>query len=143
MVSAGDYVFAPGGTPHTYRNAGPSPARILDIISPSDGLELLAELGAVAGSSIDDKLLADVQSHHAATWWTRSQVGENRPTSSYREPSQVCSNYSRSSTRITSRSWNVGGPSHNAAIRSANSEVAGSAEFFMASSYDENSTTVM
>jgi hypothetical protein len=48
----------------------------------------------------------------------------------------------RSSTRMMSRSWNVGGPSHNSAIRSAYSEVAGSAEFFMASSYDENSTTV-
>lgn len=57
VVSAGDYVFVPRGTPHTYRNTGPVPARVLNIISSPDGVQLLAELGA----------LAEIHSRHAAS----------------------------------------------------------------------------
>ncbi len=67
LVSAGDYVFVPRGTPHTYRNAGPVPARVLNIISPPDGVQLLAELGALATSSVDETLLAEIHSRHAAS----------------------------------------------------------------------------
>ena len=67
VVVAGDYVFVPRGTPHTYRNAGPAPARVLNIISPPDGVQLLTELGALAGTSIDETLLAEIHSRHAAS----------------------------------------------------------------------------
>jgi len=67
VVAAGDYVFVPRGTPHTYHNAGPAPARVLTIISPPDGVQLLAELGALAGTSIDEALLAEIHSRHAAS----------------------------------------------------------------------------
>lgn len=67
VVATGDYVFVPRGTPHTYRNAGPAPARVLNIISPPDGVQLLAELGALAGTNIDETLLAEIHSRHAAS----------------------------------------------------------------------------
>jgi mannose-6-phosphate isomerase-like protein (cupin superfamily) len=67
MVTAGDYAFIPRGTPHTYRNPGPAPARLVNIISPPDGVRLLAELGALAGTSVDEKLLAEIHSRHAAS----------------------------------------------------------------------------
>ncbi len=66
VAAAGDLVFVPRGTPHTYRNTGPTPARLLNIISPSDGVELLAELGAYAGSGIDEARLAEIHARHAA-----------------------------------------------------------------------------
>ncbi len=67
LVLAGDYVFVPRGTPHTYRNAGPLPARVLNIMSPPDGVQLLAELGAFAKTSIDETFLAEIYSRHAAS----------------------------------------------------------------------------
>ncbi len=70
MVAAGDYVFVPRGTPHTYRNPGPAPSRVLNIISPPDGLQLLAELAALAGTSVDEKLLSEIHSRHAASMVT-------------------------------------------------------------------------
>lgn len=65
-AGAGDYVFVPRGTPHTYRNAGPLPARVLNIISPPDGIELLAELATLAGSGADEDALAELHVRHAA-----------------------------------------------------------------------------
>lgn len=65
-VSAGDYVFVPRGTPHTYRNAAGSLATILNIISPADGLGLLTDLGALAGRSVDEELLAQIHARHGA-----------------------------------------------------------------------------
>jgi quercetin dioxygenase-like cupin family protein len=35
QVSAGSYVFKPRGVPHTFWNAGPQPARLLEIIAPA------------------------------------------------------------------------------------------------------------
>lgn len=67
VAAAGDYVVIPRGTPHTYRNPGPSPARVLNIISPADGLQLLTELGALAGTNIDETLLSEIHARHAAS----------------------------------------------------------------------------
>jgi oxalate decarboxylase/phosphoglucose isomerase-like protein (cupin superfamily) len=67
MALAGDYVFVPRGTPHTYRNPGPAPSAVLNIISPPDGLQLLAELGALAGTSVNEELLAEIHTRHAAS----------------------------------------------------------------------------
>lgn len=63
-VEAGDYVFIPRGTAHTYRNPGPATARVLNIISPADGAELLVELGALGGGVVDETLLDDVFARH-------------------------------------------------------------------------------
>jgi mannose-6-phosphate isomerase-like protein (cupin superfamily) len=65
-VAAGEYVFIPRGTPHTIRNPGPAPGRLLNIISPPDGVQLLAELGALSGTSADEALLAEIHARHAA-----------------------------------------------------------------------------
>ena len=67
VAAPGDYVFIPRGTPHTYRNAGPEPARLLNIMSPSDGVQLLSDLGSLAGTKVDDTLLAEIHSRHGAT----------------------------------------------------------------------------
>jgi quercetin dioxygenase-like cupin family protein len=67
LVAARDYVFVPRGTAHTYRNPGPASSRVLIIISPPDGVQLLAELGALAGTDLDEKLLAEIHSRHAAS----------------------------------------------------------------------------
>jgi oxalate decarboxylase/phosphoglucose isomerase-like protein (cupin superfamily) len=66
LVTAGDYIFVPRGTTHTYRNPGPEPSRVVNIISPPDGVQLLAELGALARTSVDESLLAEIHSRHAA-----------------------------------------------------------------------------
>ncbi len=67
VAAAGDYVVVPRGTPHTYRNPGPAPARVLNIISPANGLQLLTELGALAGTNIDETLLSEIHARHAAS----------------------------------------------------------------------------
>ena len=67
MVAAGDYVFIPRGTSHTYRNPGPTPSRVLNIISPPDGVQLLAALGRLAGTSVGEELLAEIHSQHGAS----------------------------------------------------------------------------
>lgn len=66
LVEAGDYVFIPRGTPHTYRNNGPGSASILNLISPANGIQLLAELGALAGGPTDEDTLADLHARHSA-----------------------------------------------------------------------------
>lgn len=65
-AEAGDYVFVPRGIPHTYRNDGPGPAKVLNIISPADGVELLAELGKYAGTPMDEELLIALHARHRA-----------------------------------------------------------------------------
>jgi len=66
IASAGDYVFVPRGTPHSYRNVGPRPARMLNIMSPADGVELLVELGALAGKTVREEVLTEVHARHSA-----------------------------------------------------------------------------
>ncbi|CAL9648387.1 hypothetical protein SUDANB176_06543 [Streptomyces sp. enrichment culture] len=44
----GPYALKPRGIPHTFRNAGPEPARILEIISPAGFEGFFDELGTVA-----------------------------------------------------------------------------------------------
>jgi len=65
-AGAGDYVFVPRGTAHTYRNLGPAEATVVNIMSPADGVQLLAELGALAGRSVPDQALAEIFARHSA-----------------------------------------------------------------------------
>jgi quercetin dioxygenase-like cupin family protein len=67
LALRGDYVFIPRGTPHTYRNAGPEPARLLNILSPSDGMQLLSDLGSLTGTAVDEALLAEIHARHGAS----------------------------------------------------------------------------
>ncbi len=66
FADAGDYVFVPRGTPHTYRNDGPGTGRLLNIISPADGVDLLAELGKYAGTPLDETLLVELHARYRA-----------------------------------------------------------------------------
>lgn len=60
----GDTIYLPRGTPHTYVNRGPGPARILNIISPADGVELLADLGALSGATVSEAEMTHLMARH-------------------------------------------------------------------------------
>jgi len=47
-ATPGSYVFKPRGVPHTFRNAGPGPARLIEILWPS-GVERFYASGRPAG----------------------------------------------------------------------------------------------
>ncbi len=66
IAGAGDYVFVPRGTAHSYRNRGPDPARMLNIMSPADGVGLLVELGALAGGTVAEEVLTEIHARHSA-----------------------------------------------------------------------------
>ncbi len=67
QVGRGDLVYVPRGTPHTYVNHGPGPARILNVISPADGVELLVELGALAGARVSEEEMTQLHARHQTT----------------------------------------------------------------------------
>jgi mannose-6-phosphate isomerase-like protein (cupin superfamily) len=50
---AGSVAFAPRGTTHTFRNAGPEPARML-AITTADALDLIEQLGRLAAHGPPD-----------------------------------------------------------------------------------------
>ena len=58
LAGPGAYVFKPRGIPHTFWNAGPQPARLIELISPA-GFERffdeLAEIYAAAGTGPPDQ----------------------------------------------------------------------------------------
>lgn len=66
VAAAGDYVFVPRGTPHTYRNASSALARVLNIINPPDGVELLRELGELAQLDVTEEILRELHARHGA-----------------------------------------------------------------------------
>jgi mannose-6-phosphate isomerase-like protein (cupin superfamily) len=48
----GDYVWKPRGVPHTFWNAGPEPARLVEMIVPARFEQFFAELGELAGRQL-------------------------------------------------------------------------------------------
>lgn len=48
----GDYVWKPRGVPHTFWNAGPDPARLVEIIVPAAFEQFFAELGGIAAAGL-------------------------------------------------------------------------------------------
>ena len=48
----GDYVWKPRGVPHTFWNAGPDAARLVEIIVPAAFEQFFAELGEIAGAGL-------------------------------------------------------------------------------------------
>jgi len=51
----GSYVIKPRNIPHTFWNVGPAPARLIEIIAPSNFENFFHELGALAGTSSPDE----------------------------------------------------------------------------------------
>ena len=49
----GSYFLKPRGVPHTFWNAGPEPARILEIISPAGFERFFEEMGIIAETAAD------------------------------------------------------------------------------------------
>jgi hypothetical protein len=49
VAGPGSYVFKPRNIPHTSWNAGPEPARLIEIISPAGFEDFFAELVAMGG----------------------------------------------------------------------------------------------
>ena len=50
VAGPGSYVFKPRNVPHTFWNAGPEPARLIEIISPAGFENFFAALGALVAS---------------------------------------------------------------------------------------------
>ena len=50
VAEPGSYVFKPRNIPHTFWNAGPGPARLIEIISPAGFENFFAELAELAES---------------------------------------------------------------------------------------------
>jgi quercetin dioxygenase-like cupin family protein len=50
VAGPGSYIFKPSGIPHTFWNAGPEPAHLIEIISPAGFENFFAELGELAAS---------------------------------------------------------------------------------------------
>lgn len=66
MLTPGSYVRAPRGMPHTYRNSGGTPARVLFINTPGDNwqyLEETAKHGPVEDESDIERILPVLSSH--------------------------------------------------------------------------------
>ncbi|HET8630937.1 MAG TPA: cupin domain-containing protein [Thermomicrobiales bacterium] len=51
-ATPGDTVYIPGGAPHTYRNAGATPARALAVLAPGGAME---RFFAEAGTPVSDR----------------------------------------------------------------------------------------
>lgn len=65
-LPAGSYAMAPRGVPHTYRNSGDGPARVLFINTPGDSWEYLrvaGELGPVEDESDIERLVPVLEEH--------------------------------------------------------------------------------
>lgn len=66
VLAAGGFANAPRGVPHTYRNSGDQPARVLFVNSPGNNWEYLKEAGEhgpVEDESDIERLLPILESH--------------------------------------------------------------------------------
>jgi Cupin domain len=50
VAGAGSYVFKPKDVPHTFWNAGPEPAHLVELILPAGFERFFAELGELAAT---------------------------------------------------------------------------------------------
>ena len=65
-ASSGEIVFVPRGTVHTFRNLGPASGRMLNVISPADGAELLRELAEKLPAGLSEAELIEIHRRHGA-----------------------------------------------------------------------------
>lgn len=66
VLGPGEFVNAPSGLPHTYRNSGDGPARALFVMSPGNNWKYLKEAsehGPVEDESDIEKLVPVLESH--------------------------------------------------------------------------------
>ncbi|HEU4656518.1 MAG TPA: cupin domain-containing protein [Capillimicrobium sp.] len=56
VAGPGSYVFKPRGIPHTFWNAGPEPAHLLEVIWPSGFERFFAELGELVATCPPEEL---------------------------------------------------------------------------------------
>lgn len=66
VLGPGEFVNAPSGLPHTYKNSGKKPARALFVMSPGNNwmyLQEAAEHGPVEDESDIEKLLPILEAH--------------------------------------------------------------------------------
>lgn len=66
VFTAGSYAMAPRGVPHTYRNSGDDPVRVLFINTPGNNWKYLEEAGKqgpVEDESVIERLLPILESH--------------------------------------------------------------------------------
>ena len=70
QATAGCYVVKPRGIPHAFWNAGPQPARILEIISPAGFENYFAELSALLGHAgpPDQEAIARLSTAYGLTY---------------------------------------------------------------------------
>lgn len=62
-VTGGDSVFIPAGTPHYFRNAGTTPARLVMVLVPGGHEAFLAELAIAARGSDRAAMRAACEAH--------------------------------------------------------------------------------
>ena len=62
QATPGCYIFKPRGIPHTFWNAGPQPARLIEIISPAGFERFFAEIADVFRGAPDFDQLAQIAS---------------------------------------------------------------------------------
>jgi mannose-6-phosphate isomerase-like protein (cupin superfamily) len=65
-VEAGEIVFVPRGTAHTFRHVGPDSGRMLNVISPADGAYLLRELAEKMPTGLSEAELIEIHDRHGA-----------------------------------------------------------------------------
>lgn len=70
VATPGSYVLKPRGVPHTFWNAGPKPARIIEIISPAGFEKYFEELAELvgAGGPPDRSKLASLAQRYALSY---------------------------------------------------------------------------
>jgi mannose-6-phosphate isomerase-like protein (cupin superfamily) len=62
----GEVVFVPRGTAHTFRNVSSGPGRLLNIISPADGVELLRDLAELMPTKPTEEVVAEIHERYGA-----------------------------------------------------------------------------
>src|SRR5919198_1975006 len=56
VAGPGSYVFKPRGIPHTFWNAGPEPAHLVELITPAGFEQFFAELGELVATCSPEEL---------------------------------------------------------------------------------------
>lgn len=66
----GSYVLKPRGIPHTFWNAGPEPARFIEIITPAGFERFFQDLGALFRSGeMTQERMAEIAAEHGTTYF--------------------------------------------------------------------------
>lgn len=67
-AAPGSVLFVPRGTPHTFSNLGPLPARLMVVVSPGGFEDYFKEImaGSAAGRSFTDTELVSLRAEHGS-----------------------------------------------------------------------------